>query len=104
MPAAYMVDGVGVVRGRAACNFVQIGLDGHHMIFAAGVSVETLCFDTEGLAALDRPARVEIFGQRPELNGATPNFDRPARRYLDRLEARVLMAEVRAATPGLAAE
>ncbi|MBC7132366.1 MAG: Hint domain-containing protein [Roseovarius sp.] len=89
--ARHLVNGQDVrVSPRAEVTYIHIMFDRHEVIYADGIATESFFAGDSALAAVDDPAREELFAIFPELRTAPGHHRDTARTCLKAYEAALL--------------
>jgi Ca2+-binding RTX toxin-like protein len=75
---------------QAAVTYIHVVFDRHQVVYAEGVAVESLHIGEEGLKALSRAGRAELFARCPEFRSDPSAFGPTARLCARGFEARLL--------------
>ncbi|GGD41129.1 Hint domain-containing protein [Sinisalibacter lacisalsi] len=91
VPAKHLVNGTSItVVEMARVRYYHMLFDRHEVVWANGAPCESFHPGMEGLAAIDGPAREELFRLFPELRSNPGGYGKTARTVLRGYEARLI--------------
>ncbi|MAU51140.1 MAG: type I secretion protein [Roseovarius sp.] len=93
--AKHLVNGQDVrITPRASVTYIHVMFDRHEVIYAEGIAAESFFAGDTALAAVDHPAREELFSIFPELRSAPGRHRETARPCLTGREAALLRSHL----------
>jgi len=91
VPAKHLVNGTSIAPVQMArVSYIHMLFDRHEVVWANGAPSESFHPGAEGIAAIDDPAREELFRLFPELRSNPGGYGRTARTVLRGFEARLI--------------